>query len=382
MPAIKYQKLGIDSDSAWDAGANIKRLKSGEPNSYYEKMYTWETEDADGNKSDFKFPHHEVSEGGEIGEANMKGVAGCVAALNGARTKTTIPDADKKDVYEHLKEHYEEAGITGDDIPELKCDGVDPEDIDPDGDDPDGDDPEVDSRFKKGKIEYRAAKVRATVIDTRSTEEGGQSLVKVLEGRPIVFDTPTPTFEDWDGNQWFEQIHHDALDGVDLSNVILKYNHSMHVPPFASTKAGTLDLKVDSGGMGMSARMANTSQANDMHELVKTGELDKMSFAFVVASDDYNYKTKTRTIFQFDKIYDVSIVDFPAYEQTSVTARKQFNAKMEARRKEVQKEKEKKSQQKQAEEAKQRETEEARQREAEELKKQEQRKKLILKTML
>jgi len=249
---------------------------------------------------------------------------------------------------------------------------------------PEEDDPEIDSRFSRsGKIEYRAASVRAIVLG--GTEEAPP--VKVLEGRAIVFDTPTPTFEDWDGNQWYEQIHHEALDGVEMSNVVLKYNHSMHVPPFASTKAGTLDLKVDSKGLGVTARMANTTQASDMHELVRTGELDKMSFAFLVDSDDYNYKTKTRTIFKFATIFDVSIVDFPAYEETSVTSRKQFNAKMEVRRKEARQEKEKKSQQKQAEESKLREAE-ARALELKEQEirgnhaKEEQRKKLILRTFL
>jgi hypothetical protein len=59
-----------------------------------------------------------------------------------------------------------------------------------------------------------------------------------------------------------------------------------------------------------------------------------MSFAFTVANDAYDSKTKTRTIFKFDKIYDVSIVDFPAYEQTSVSARSYVLAQQEFLRKE------------------------------------------------
>lgn len=200
-----------------------------------------------------------------------------------------------------------------------------------------GDDPDCvcdchgdEERFQKGKVEYRSVQVHASLLDT----EEGQPCMKVLDGRAIVFDTPTPLYEDYDGTQYYEQIHHDALAGVDVSNVVLKYNHSEHVPPLSSTKAGTLDLKVDDQGVGITARMANTTQASDIHELVRTGHLDKMSFAFTVANDAYDSKTKTRTIFKFDKIYDVSIVDFPAYEQTSVSARSYVLAQQEFLRKE------------------------------------------------
>jgi len=215
----------------------------------------------------------------------------------------------------------------------------------------------------KGKMEYRAVTMHASLLDA----EGGQSLLKVLEGRAIAFDTPTPIFQDHDGTQYYEQIHRDALKGVDLSNVVLKYNHSEHVPPLASTKAGTLDLKVSSQGLEVTARMANTTQASDIHELVRTGHLDKMSFAFTVANDAYDSKTKTRTIFNFDKMYDVSVVDFPAYEQTSVSARSYIKAQQEIRNLEIQRQ----EQEAEAEETKKQEAEEERQRLEQEAKEQE-----------
>jgi len=196
--------------------------------------------------------------------------------------------------------------------------------------------PEENNEFQKGKVEYRAVELRASLLDV----EGGQSLLKILDGRAIVFDTPTPIYQDYEGTQYYEQIHHDALNGVDLSNVVLKYNHSAHVPPLASTKAGTLDLKVDDTGLEITARMANTTQASDIHELVQTGHLDKMSFAFTVAKDAFDPKTNTRTIFNFDKIFDVSVVDFPAYEQTSVSARSYIQAQQEVRMQIEQQEKE------------------------------------------
>ena len=243
-----------------------------------------------------------------------------------------------------------------------------------------------DQRFKKGEIEYRSIELRASLIEP----EEGQPILKVLDGRAIVFDKPTPLFQDFDGTTYYEQIHRDALSGVDLSNVVLKYNHSEHVPPLASTKAGTLDLKVDGRGLGITARMANTTQASDIHELVRTGHLDKMSFAFTVANDAYDSKTRTRTIFKFDKMYDVSVVDFPAYEQTSVSARNYIQAQQEAQRREqerrVQEEELKRQAELEAEATKQREAEEAKKQEEEERERQAQEEQLkqhlVLKTLL
>jgi HK97 family phage prohead protease len=239
---------------------------------------------------------------------------------------------------------------------------------------------ESDKRFQKGNMEYRSVEMKASFIDAA---EEGKSLLKVLEGRAIVFDKPTPLFQDYDGTTYYEQIHRDALQGVDLSNVVLKYNHSEHVPPLASTKAGTLDLRMDQQGLNVTARMANTTQANDIHELVRTGHLDKMSFAFTVANDAYDTKTRTRTIFKFDKMYDVSVVDFPAYEQTSVSARSYIQAQQEVLRLEQERHEQEAELQRQqakqeAEDAKNREAEEARERQAQMVKRQQ----LILKTML
>ena len=48
-----------------------------------------------------------------------------------------------------------------------------------------------------------------------------------------------------------------------------------------------------------------------------------MSFAFKVppGGDKYNPKTNTREIFKIEKVYEISIVPFPSYPQTSVEAR-------------------------------------------------------------
>ncbi len=306
MAVIKFEALGTDKDSAWDAGENVKRLKADQPQSYYDQMFAWRTDDADGNKSDYKFPHHLVSEDGDVGKASIKACTGGIASLNGGRNKPDIPDDEFEGVYNHLKKHYQEAGIEDEDIPELK------------------------SRSSHGEAEYRSAEVRASIMGGAD----GEPVVRCLSGQPIVFNQRAQIYEDYEGTKYYEQIDSDALDGVDLSNVVLKYNHSDHVPILAATRAGTLDLDIGKTGLDMKARLANTTHANDIHELVSSGHLDKMSFAFRVAEDSYDPKTKTRTIHKFAVIRDVSVVDFPAYEGTSVSARSYFQAQEETRRRE------------------------------------------------
>ena len=49
-----------------------------------------------------------------------------------------------------------------------------------------------------------------------------------------------------------------------------------------------------------------------------------MSFAFTIEDEDYDIETHTYTIRSIDKLFDVAAVDFPAYDNTSISARKKF----------------------------------------------------------
>ncbi len=57
--------------------------------------------------------------------------------------------------------------------------------------------------------------------------------------------------------------------------------------------------------------------------MVGSGLLDKMSFAFTVKEQEWDHEGEVpkRIITKIDRLYDVSIVDIPAYEDTSIYAR-------------------------------------------------------------
>ena len=57
--------------------------------------------------------------------------------------------------------------------------------------------------------------------------------------------------------------------------------------------------------------------------------INKMSWSFIVKRDRYDKATRTRTILEVSKIYDVSAVSVPANDNTIISARDYFNAQHE-----------------------------------------------------
>ena len=171
--------------------------------------------------------------------------------------------------------------------------------------------------------EIRMAEIRA--LEPAEQDE------MIVEGRAIVYDSPTVVYE-IDDRKYYEVIQKGALDGADLKDVPFKYNHSDNVMVMARTRNKTLELIPDDQGLLVRARLANTTAGRDLYELIRRGDIDKMSFAFTVAEESYNKETRTRTILKFKRIWDVSAVDTPAYSDTYIAARSYFEAQAEAER--------------------------------------------------
>lgn len=160
--------------------------------------------------------------------------------------------------------------------------------------------------MEKRTKEFRFIEMRA--LDNNSNE-------MVVEGYAVVFDKTTDL-------GWIkEKIDRNAFDGADMSDIVMKYNHEDSVLPLARTRGGSLQFEVDSRGLKITATLPDTTSNRDIYTLIKSQVLTKMSFAFTIKEEDYDYETDTRTILKFDKIFDVSVVDFPAYEDTEVYAR-------------------------------------------------------------
>ena len=149
-----------------------------------------------------------------------------------------------------------------------------------------------------------------------------------VHGVPVVFNTPTCIYE-YEGVKFYEVIDRHAFDNCDMSDVIFNYNHGGRVA--ARLRNNTLKLALNDVCMEMDAFLGGTNFGRDLLEDIRGGYIDKMCFAFVVAADgeEYDPATHTRTITRIKKLYDVSAVDIPAYDTTSISARDFFSVEYE-----------------------------------------------------
>lgn len=168
--------------------------------------------------------------------------------------------------------------------------------------------------IKDGR-EYRALQDFSLV----PREEGAEEYR--VKGTAVVFNTPTVMFE-CDGVKYYEVIDRHAFDECDLSDVIFNYNHGGKV--VARLRNKTLALTITERGVDMEADLSGTQAGRELYEEIDGGYIDKMSFSFSVREAKYDALTHTRTITKVKKLYDVSAVDIPAYNETSISSRSFF----------------------------------------------------------
>lgn len=176
--------------------------------------------------------------------------------------------------------------------------------------------------------------IRAFNFEVRAdeNEEHGH----FLTGTPIVYNEPTDL-------GWYKEIIDDgALDNTDLRDVRFLVNHNTDMIPLARSRnnntRSTMQLEVvPNEGMNIRVDLdtENNAEAKSLYSAVERGDLDGMSFMFTVDEDkweDLDTDYPTRHIISFSKVFEVSAVTFPAYEQTSLSARGLSEALDSARR--------------------------------------------------
>lgn len=158
--------------------------------------------------------------------------------------------------------------------------------------------------------------VRLAEMRIEETEEK-----MVLEGYAIVFEEETLIGDEERGFK--ELISRNSLKNTNMKDVPMKYNHCDSVLILARTKNKSLTLSVDEKGLKVRAELINTNSNSDVYKMVKAGLLDKMSFAFTVKKQSWDRSgdIPVRRIEEIDRLYDVSVVDLPAYDGTSIYSR-------------------------------------------------------------
>jgi hypothetical protein len=105
------------------------------------------------------------------------------------------------------------------------------------------------------------------------------------------------------------------------NEVKLLWNHDSG-EPLASLRGGTMQLVEDDRGLKVTAQLPNTTRGRDIAELLRTKVIDSMSFGFNVIKDTWSRDGQTRTLDSV-RLFEVSVVSFPAYEATTAQVRSQ-----------------------------------------------------------
>lgn len=161
---------------------------------------------------------------------------------------------------------------------------------------------EVEKRY------HAALNVRAT----------GNSEKRTISGYALKFGTWS---EDLGG--FIETIEPSALNEADMSDVRGLFDHDPQ-KILGRTKAGTLRLQADKIGLRFECDLPNTSYARDLFENILKGNVNNCSFGFILATGgdevvfDSNKGIYRRTIQKIKRLTDVSVVTFPAYQDTDV----------------------------------------------------------------
>lgn len=148
--------------------------------------------------------------------------------------------------------------------------------------------------------------------------------IKTIRGLAIVFDTPALIQE---GKEQIREIlWHGCLRSTDMSDVVLNYNHQAGggLSWLAGTRNNTLDLKITPYGLEVTANLVTEIPTRAyVFEAVNDRALVKMSFQAIINPGDCIWSMgdngiRIKTVMRIERLLDVSLVDRPAYEKTTV----------------------------------------------------------------
>lgn len=91
-------------------------------------------------------------------------------------------------------------------------------------------------------------------------------------------------------------------------------------------KAGTLELREDSHGLWGKVKInPNDTDAMNLYERVKRGDVDQCSFGFDITEEETEFREDGTVHWTIKgvKLYEVTVCTFPAYTETNVSARRQ-----------------------------------------------------------
>jgi uncharacterized protein len=165
----------------------------------------------------------------------------------------------------------------------------------------------------------RDQKVTRSVHSELQTRADQDNSEMYIEGYFAVFNQQT---ELWPGA--FEELAPEAFNETLGNDVRALINHDTTLV-LGRNKSGSLELKADSHGLWGRVKInPNDSDAVNMYERVKRGDVDQCSFGFNILQEDTEFRDDGGVKWTIRKVdlHEVSVCTFPAYAATGVQARK------------------------------------------------------------
>lgn len=144
----------------------------------------------------------------------------------------------------------------------------------------------------------------------------GENGEKTLVGYAAVFNSVTRIGE------WFdEEIAPGAFADTIKGDVRCLFDHRSN-QVLGRTKSGTLRLEEDDHGLRFEVDLPDTQLGRDVATLVERGDVSGMSFDFRAMRQSWDQEAEPpRRLLEKVEITEISIVAFPAYEDTEVALR-------------------------------------------------------------
>lgn len=163
------------------------------------------------------------------------------------------------------------------------------------------------------------------------TREDGDELI--IEGYFAVFDSPYTLWDDAT-----EIVKPGAFAGCLSGDIRALIDHDTRLV-LGRTKAGTLELREDARGLWGSIKINRAdTDAMSLYARVQRGDVDQCSFGFDIEEETFVDLGGGQCRWEITKVnplYEVSVVTFPAYEETAVKARHADLAEIQRRQAEA-----------------------------------------------
>ena len=167
-----------------------------------------------------------------------------------------------------------------------------------------------DSNSRQGR------QLRSTPQQFRTRDDGDDL---IIEGYFAVFDSP---YVLWDGAT--EIVKPGAFAGCLSSDIRALIDHDTRLG-LGRTKAGTLTLREDARGLYGTIKInRDDADAMSLYARVQRGDVDQCSFGFDIEEETFVDLGGGQCRWEINKVnplYEVSVVTYPAYEETAVKAR-------------------------------------------------------------